>query len=65
MNDSQALSEGPWDEVVSQGPRAHGVMSMPASQAGGGGAAIQHVFELIPAAPSLLSESLASPPHSN
>ena len=64
-NCPQAVSEGPWDEVVSQEPRVHGVMSMEAPQTGRKGATTQHVFELIPAAPSLLPGSLASPSHFN
>jgi len=47
-NDSLAVSEGSWDEIVSQEPRVHGVMNTEAAQPGREG---QHVFALIPTVP--------------
>jgi len=60
-NHSQAISEGSWDEVVSQEPRVHGVMNTEAVQPGRRGVTTQHVFELIPTVPLFLPGSLASP----
>ena len=58
---SQAVSEGSWDEIVSQEPRVHGVMNVEAVQLGRRGVTTQHVFELIPTAPLFLPGSLVSP----
>jgi len=60
-NHSQAVSEGSWDEIVSQEPRVHGVMNTEAAQPGKRGVTTQHVFELIPTVPLFLPGSLASP----
>jgi len=64
-NHSQAISEGSWDEVVSQEPRVHAVMNMDSPQPGRRGATAQHVFELIPTVPLYLPGSLASPSHAS
>ena len=59
----QSASEGPCDEIVSQEPRVHGVMSMEITQPGMRGTATERVFELIPTVPLFLPGSLASPSH--
>ena len=64
-NHSQAVSEGSWDEIVSQEPRVHGVMNMETTQPGRRGVTTQHVFELIPTVPLFLPGSLASPSHAS
>lgn len=62
-NHSQAISDGAYDEIVSQEPRVHGVMNMETPQPGKRGVTTQHVFELIPTVPLFLPGSLASPSH--
>jgi len=64
-NHSQAISEGSWEEIVSQEPRVHGVMNMEVPQPGRRGVTTQHVFELIPTVPLFLPGSLASPSHAS
>jgi hypothetical protein len=64
-NHAQAISEGAWDEVVSQEPRVHGVMNMETAQPGKREVTTQHVFELIPTVPVFLPGSLASPSHAS
>jgi len=56
---SQAVSEGPWDEIVSPELRIHGVMNTEVVQRGRRGVTTQHVFELTPTV--LLPEPSASP----
>ena len=65
MNHSQAVSEGSRDEVVSQEPTVHGVMSAETAQPGRRGVTIQHVFELIPTVPMFPPGSLASSSHAS
>ncbi|KAF9650023.1 hypothetical protein BDM02DRAFT_3112844 [Thelephora ganbajun] len=62
---SQAVSEGSWDEIVSQGPRVHGEMNIEAPQPGRRGATAQHAFKLILAVPLFLPGSLASLSHTS
>lgn len=61
-NRSQTISETPWDGVVSEEPRVHGVMSVESPQPDRRGVTTQQVFELVPTAPSYpAGSSLASP----
>lgn len=61
---SQAISEGSWDDVVSRKPRVHAVMNMEGRQPGRRGATNQRVFELVPKVPLYLPGLSASPQHS-
>ena len=65
-NQSQVVSEGSWEEVVSQEPRVHAVMNMESPQSSSRKTlTTQHVFELIPTVPLYLPGSLASPSHAS
>ncbi|KAF9785478.1 CNH domain-containing protein [Thelephora terrestris] len=50
-NQSQPISEGSSDDVVSRQPRVHGVMNMEALLHGKRAVTTQHVFELVPIVP--------------
>ena len=62
MSQSQVIFKGPWDELVLQEPRIHGVMNTESPKPAGRGVATQHVFELIPTVPLCLPGPSTSPP---